>query len=701
MAGQPSSGLGLDPYTIVTMMHTMRWQTLSHTLAQLCVAGLLPLWAAAQAPAIHEEWIPMPDGVRLAANLLTQGGDWKTHRSPVILEYLPYRKDDWSIERDLELHSYWINRGYVVARVDIRGTGRSEGALPDREYSEQELSDGDAVIAWLAAQSWSNGNVGMMGISWGGFNSIQMAMRQPPALKAIIAVDATEDLFKDDIHYIDGLMHADEFELSMDLQTAMTRPPDFPVDEASLRSRFDAKPWFPLYLRHQRGGAFWDRASLRPDYARVKIPVFVVGGLYDGYRDNVPRMLQQLRGPRMGLLGPWNHTFPHDADPGPEIEWRALAIRWWDHWLNDAPNGIEREPMLTAYVRQSYPPSLALKEIPGAWQSFSSWPAAQVQSSIWFLTPEHGLQRTPAARAVHALGYVPSAGVEAGFWWGELTVDQRPLDAMSLTYDSPPLTQDLSILGEPVARLVAAASAPLADWMVRLEDVAPDGAVTLVTGAALNGAQRSSMSDPQPLVADQDYPLAVQLHMTSWIFPRGHRVRLAVSNALWPMIWPTPYPMTTQLKLGGAQGSQILLPVLTSPGATVAFSKPGPPPQLHGYHSDGDTWPGGWTATRDFEHQSTRVRWAGTSKTFLPWGEEDTTELIIYDVANTDPAKSAMHGEASTAVKLSGRTLTWSVILDLTSDRENFYYSFRRKLTSGDQLLRERAWTETIPRDLQ
>ncbi len=112
------------------------------------------------------------------------------------------------------------------------------------------------VIAWLAAQSWSNGSVGMMGISWGGFNSIQMAMRQPPALKAIIAVDATEDLFKDDIHYIDGLMHADEYELSMDLQPAMTRPPDFPIDESSLRARFDAKPWFPIYLEHQRGGPF-------------------------------------------------------------------------------------------------------------------------------------------------------------------------------------------------------------------------------------------------------------------------------------------------------------------------------------------------------------------------------------------------------------------------------------------------------------
>jgi uncharacterized protein len=429
--------------------------------------------------------------------------------------------------------------------------------------------------------------------------------------------------------------------------------------------------------------------------------VFVIGGFYDGYRDNVPRMLEHLSGPRMGLIGPWNHTFPHDAEPGPAIEWRALAMRWWDHWLKGAENGVEREPMLTAYVRHSYAASLSLKEIPGEWRSFASWPATEVQADRWFLTAQHGLARTPSGEAVQRLGYVASAGVEAGFWWGELTVDQRPLDGMSLTYDSEPLEEELPILGEPVASLVAAASAPLADWMVRLEDVGPDGAVTLVTGAALNGAQRDSMRSPRELVVDQEYGLKVPLHFTSWVFPRGHRVRMAISNGLWPMIWPTPYRMTTQLRVGGTLGSQVTLPVLRSLGRPAAFAAPVETAAITGYRSEGDTWPGGWTATRDFAHQSTQVRWGGKSKTFLPWGEEDTSELITYDVADGDPAKSAMHGQASTAVKLKGRVLTWSVSLDLTSDQKNFYYSFQRKLTQGDRLVRSRSWKETILRDLQ
>src|SRR5208282_895877 len=266
--------------------------------------------------------IPMPDGVQLAATLYMPANLRPGGRVPALLEYLPYRKDDDEAIRDYGNHAYFARHGYVGARVDIRGFGNSGGLQPTREYSAQEQQDGERVIAWLARQPWSNGNVGMLGISWGGFNSIQMAMRRPPALKAILAVDATDDLFHDDIHYIDGMMHADEFELSMDLTNGLSPTPNFPIDDATLAARFDAPPWFLIYLQHQRDGAFWRRASLRPDYSRIQIPVFLIGGFLDGYRDSIPRMMANLRVPVKAIVGPWNHTFPHDAEPGPEIEWR-------------------------------------------------------------------------------------------------------------------------------------------------------------------------------------------------------------------------------------------------------------------------------------------------------------------------------------------------------------------------------------------
>jgi len=280
----------------------------------------------------------------------------------------------------------------------------------------------------------------MLGISWGGFNSIQLAMRHPPALKAILAVDATEQLFHDDIHYIDGMMHADEFELAMDLSSALTRAPDFPVDEQSLAARFDRPPWFLLYLRHQRDGEFWKIPVGALD--ALRIPAFLIGGLFDGYRDSVPRMLERVKAPVKAIIGPWNHTFPHDAAPGPAVEWRDQAVGWWDHWLKNRENGVLNEPRLAVYMRHWYPPDLNLAEIPGEWRCENGWPPAGLHEETLYLQSDHRLTRKAPTSSVHHLKYISSVGVEAGFWWGDLTPDQRPVDAFSLAYDSAPLSEE-------------------------------------------------------------------------------------------------------------------------------------------------------------------------------------------------------------------------------------------------------------------
>jgi uncharacterized protein len=645
----------------------------------------------------------MTDGVRLAASLFMPSGAKPGERFPAILEYLPYRKDDWSVERDLHLHSYVVRRGYVVARVDIRGTGQSEGHPPDREYSEQEQLDGLQVIDWLSRQPWSTGAVGMMGISWGGFNSIQLAARRPPALKAIIAADATEELFHDDIHYIDGMMHADEFELSMDLQEMLTPAPDFPTDEKSLAPRFDNPPWFMLYLREQRDGPFWRRASLAPDYGRIQVPVFMIGGFLDGYRDSIPRFFDHVQAPVKALVGPWNHTYPHDADPGPAIEWRAEEVRWWDHWLKGIQNGIMNEPRLTVYMRHWYAPGLQTREIPGEWRNEPGWPPPELKTEMVHLEPDHTLGSASPAGTRQELGYVPSAGAEAGFWWGDLTPDQRPTDAYSLTYNSAPLTQPTAILGLPRALLRASATAPLADWFVRLSDVAPDGAATLVTGGGLSCAQRNSGSDPQDLAPGKLYSLDVPLHFTSWVFPAGHRIRVAVSNSLWPMIWPTPFAMTTTLELGGADGSRIELPAVPLESVLPAprFAPPAPPGPVPGVQSGGETWPGPWSIRRDVSGRATQVDWHGDDWTQFPWGREADHEQMTYNQQDDHPDTSSVEGMAWTRVELKGRTLLWRVDLELTSDAREFHYKFTRTLTENGKKVRQKTWREDVARDHQ
>ncbi len=689
------------------------WITRLEVVTMVLFTSLALRPAAAETPPpalygvrVEHAWIPMKDGVRLAASLFMPTGAAKGEKFPALLEYLPYRKDDDTAAGDYPIHSYFAQRGFVGVRVDIRGTGQSEGLTPDREYSQQEQEDGLEVIDWLAHQPWSNGNVGMFGISWGGFNSLQLAMRHPPALKALIATCATEKLFHDDVHFIDGMMHVDQYELFIDLQTAMSPGPEFPLDEKTLATRFDNAPWFVNYKRHQRDGDFW-YAPERP-LDSIQIPVLLIGGLYDGYRDSIPRMLEQIKSPIKAIVGPWNHNWPHTPDWGPRIEWRDLAVRWWDRWLKGRDTDVMDGPRLAVYMRHWYAPELNLPEIPGEWRSEPSWPPGGLQLQTFYTQPDHSLNTTPAVAGTHVLKYVPSVGTNAGgpdIWWGELTTDQTPDDAFSLVYDSAPLGEDTAILGMPSALLEASATAPLADWFVRLSDVAPDGTVIMITGGGLNGAQRHSASQPSDLEPGRVYRLQVDMHFTSWVFPRGHRIRLAVSNALWPMVWPTPYAMTTSLQLGGQQASRLVLPIVPreSKLPPPAFVPPTPSSQLPGVHSTGNWLPGElWTKLRDELNQATKWEWhGGVEGTQFPWGRTRHQDKLSFQVQDAHPEAASAHGEGETEVDLPGRDLLWSDTLDLHSDKTNFYYQFRRQLRKNGQLIRERNWQETIPRDHQ
>jgi predicted acyl esterase len=649
---------------------------------------------------MEQAWIPMKDGVRLAATLYMPDGAKAGEKFPALLEYLPYRKDDGTAAGDYPKHSYFARRGYVSVRVDIRGFGASEGSPPEREYSEQEQVDGEQVIWWLAHQAWSNGNVGMFGISWGGFTALQMAMRHAPGLKAILATDATAELFHDDVHYVDGMAHIDEFELNMDMAEGWTGAPAYTLDEKVLGPRFETPPWSLLYLKHQRDGPFWHE-PVRP-LKDITIPSFLIGGLLDGYRDNVPDMLMHASGPVKAIVGPWNHTFPYDAVPGPQIEWRNEAVRWFDHWLKGRDTGVEHDPRLVIYMQHWHAPDPNLEKVPGEWRREDLWPPKDARASTLFLQSNHLLGESVAQPDTHQLKYVPSIGVEAGFWWGELLSDPRPVDAFSLVYDSAPLPENVAILGRPHALLRASATAPLADWFARLSDVAPDGTVTQITGAGINGAQRDSMSEPHDLEPGKVYPLDIELHLTSWVFPKGHRIRVAISNALWPMMLPTPYSMTTSLELGGADGSRIVLPVVPEHGAAApAFSPPEPSEERTDIKSEGFPWPGEWIVERDEARHKTTVRWKGQESAEYPWGKEIDYENLTYDADDARPEICSVRGEAESVFTLKGRTLTWRGHLLVTTDQKNFYYMYTRELLRDGTMIKSKTWQETIARDHQ
>ena len=657
---------------------------------------------------LQEAWITMPDGVRLAADLYMPDGGDDGETFPVLLEYLPYRKTE-SRGRNYSMYSYFVERGYIVARVDIRGTGNSEGHLIPYEYSDIEQEDGEIVIDWLSKQDWSTGNIGMFGISWGGFNSIQMAVRNPPALKAIIAIDATEDLYQDDVHYMDGIMHVDTYELIVDIANTRPGAPDYVIDDDNFRNRFDTEPWIPAYKRQQRDGPFWDRASARDKYDKIRIPSFHIGGWYDGYRDSLPRMLENVDAPVKALIGPWSHTVPNQPYPRPGMEWRYEAVRWFDQWLKGKDTGIMDEPKFAVYVRNWHPPGPYLDFAPGNWRFEDGWPIERIEHRRFYAQDNHTLTNSPSNNAVHKLRYVPTIGVEAGgpvMWWGDVAHDQRPTDAFSLVYDSAPLGGDTEILGFPTAILKVAADAPHANWFVRISDVAPDGAVTQVAGAGFNGTHRNSAREPQALQPGEEFELEIEMHFTSWVFPAGHRIRFSIANAQWPMMWPTPYSMTTSLRLGGDAGSHVYLPIVPPANTTAPTFQPiVESPKMPGFETIdlGNASGYGEISSVDRNPQTGEVTAVATNTgaTRFPWGTETYRANIEYKTSDEHPEIASVNGTHRLEVILPGRTILWDAEFGFSSDLENFYYRYVRRVSENGELVREKEWEYTIKRDFQ
>jgi len=279
---------------------------------------------------IENQLIPMSDGTWLAARIWLPE-DALLRPVPAILEYLPYRKRDGYAESDTIMHPYFAGHGYATIRADIRGSGESEGLLWD-EYLKQEQDDALELIAWIAAQRWCSGAVGMMGYSWGGFNGLQIAARRPPALRAVISLCSTDDRYADDTHFMGGAVLVANFTWASTMFAGMTRPPDPALVGEQWRNmwleRLRNLPLFIAnWLAHQRRDDYWRHGSICEEFQAIECPVFLVGGWHDSYCNTIARMMDGLKVPRRALVGPWSHSYPHVGLPGPRIGFLHECLR--------------------------------------------------------------------------------------------------------------------------------------------------------------------------------------------------------------------------------------------------------------------------------------------------------------------------------------------------------------------------------------
>jgi len=539
-----------------------------------------PVIASSRVEETENLWITMSDGCRLAARLFLPASH-ANEPVPAILEYIPYRKRDFMRRRDESIHRWFAARGYAAVRVDMRGSGESEGLLHD-EYLQQEQDDALEVIAWIAAQPWCTGKVGMMGKSWGAYNSVQVAALRPPALKAIIAVMGTDDRYAECIHYSGGCLMLDNFWWGCIMQIFNARPPDPAiVGEAWRRTwmeRLEAETFWPeIWLQHQTLDAYWQHGSVAFDYAAITCPTWFWGGWADLYRDTPFRLAEHLRAPLRVTVGPWAHLYPHEGLPKPAVGFLQEALRWWDRWLRDEPNDVMSGSPLQFYLMDSVPPQASYAERPGRWVGESRWPSDNVQLRRFALN-ERRLDLVPEPERTLTVSSPQTLGLAGGEWGsfavaGDLPLDQRLEAAGALEFDGGPLVESLDLLGNAAVILELASDRPQAQVAVRLIDVAPDGRATLVSRGFLNLSQRSGRDSPAPLLPQARYRVEVQLTGTAYVFPPGHRLRIAVSTTYWPIIWPSPEPVTLTVFTGA---SELLLPIRTAPPGEIPLQLPAP-----------------------------------------------------------------------------------------------------------------------------
>jgi putative CocE/NonD family hydrolase len=625
--------------------------------------------------------IPLSDGNRLAARIWLPD-DAERDPVPAILEYLPYRKRDGTCERDALTHPYLAGYGYAGVRVDIRGSGESDGLLFD-EYAKQEQDDAVEIIDWLAARPWCNGAVGMMGISWGGFNALQVAARRPPALKAIVTICSTDDRYRDDVHYMGGALLSAGLEWGSFFFRAVCHPPDPMLVGDRWRTmwleRLANVPLFPeTWMQHQRRDTYWRHGSVCEDYGAIQCPVYAVGGWTDGYTNAVPRLLEHLTVPRKGLIGPWAHAYPHLALPGPQVGFLQEMLRWWDHWLKAHDTGLMDEPVLRAWMTNSVKPAAYHHALPGRWIAEPSWPPAEIKRHLLVLTDE-GLRAEFSPLTARPVCSPQTVGKHAGEWcpFGrrpDQADDQREDDVRSLTFETAPLDMPLEILGAAIITLDLACDKPIANLVARLCDVHPSGESLRVSYGVLNLAHRDGHEAPTPLVAGQRYQARIRLNDAGSAFPAGHRIRLALSTNCWPLIWPIPETATLTIF-----GGTLDLPV-RAPKASDAL-----PPFL-----DPETAP----------PERVTVTRPGVERIDRIGLELSTKGHSRYDVGEGDPLSAVAVMQGTDTILRDAWQIRIETHMRISCTRDAFLVSASLRAWEGSSQVCDREWDRSIPRDL-
>ncbi|ETS77107.1 hypothetical protein PFICI_10981 [Pestalotiopsis fici W106-1] len=656
----------------------------------------------------HEE-IVLSDGTILSA-LIWLPVDAEANPVPAILEYLPYRKRDGTAHRDALIHPYFAGHGYAGVRVDMRGSGDSEGLLRG-EYLQQEQDDALEILKWIAAQAWCTGSIGMMGISWGGFNALQVAALRPPELKAIISLCSTDDRYNNDVHYMGGCPLVENFLWGAVMFTVSPNPPDPALVGDKWRKIWLERleygvPYVAEWHEHQRRDEFWKHASVCEDYSAILCPTYLVGGWQDPYHNSIFRMLERLQCcPKKALVGPWAHSWPNFAYPKPRVGFLQESLRWWDKWLKGIETGVMDDPIFRCYQQSSIQPQRHYDFRPGQWVAENAWPSPGVTPRIMGLVPKRLVDGAYQSDAKLSICSPQTVGFGAGRWLpygsgADLAGDQRRDAHGSLVFDREPLSEPLDIMGAVLVRLRVASDKPQALVAAVLSEVLPDGSATRLTYGVLNLTHRDGHTDLKALEPGTYYNITVRMNECCQRIGAGSVIRLALSTSYFPTVWPSPEAAT--LTIDCAE-SKLELPIRTGnpmddelkPFEPAVNAAPLETIQLREGSSKNtiteDLATGEMTATYYTDIGLCEIKETG-------WRFGECTEIVTR-IKPDDPLSGRAQMKFRQDFGRSGLDLVLNGLTTMSATATEWHLTMEIEALEQDEQIFQRDWKYVIPRD--
>lgn len=582
-----------------------------------------------------------------------------------LVTLVPYRNDAGAGLFAEYAHTWLAARGYACVLVDFRGTGSSDGAhrLP---FSGDEADDAVAAIDWAADQPWCTGKIGMWGLSYGAITTMRTASLHPEKLGAIIPMLGMLDPEQDFVHPAGAQGNAASIAVwgSQALLNQLLPPLDdheSTDQQARWRSRWERNPWILDLFSTPPGDQAWRTRTIDP--SRITTPALCVSGWRDLFCDPQIRAFEQMSGPKRLIAGPWMHNQPWAA-PFEAIDFLPLVKRWWDRWLGGMDNGVMDEPPVVAFVQAANP----------AWRALTAWPPPAELKRFATASTRTNPSSEALSLSDHAALGDQTVGTLSGLWWSAaqgfgLPLDQDADDRLSTSYTTDVLSAGLAVVGRPRVRLSWDSGSVPERLVVKLTDVSPEGSSHLITQGVTTSLIDGDASE-------------IDLCATAYQIPAGHRLRIVVSDADFPRLWPARDPLQSR-----PVDVALDLPVIDLESASETPMNVSP---LSGSADDAPVNSPQWCISRDCITSAVEIKQGEEVESLTPNGRHHMVVGHRVTSATSPRGHDAItHVECWATAQLdSGRTLTVEVETELSHDS----LSARGRVTDEKGVIFERYW---------